>query len=830
MKKRYFILCIAMTLGLFLVSCQKKVKVTFGSEGGTAVSAVETKKGTTIQAPVSPTREGYVFLYWTLNGEKFDFSTKINDNITLLAKWQDESVLPAMPTPTHVRVEEGIVKWDAVENAGGYVVYVDGVSHTVSTNQYPLGNVESATISVVTLPKTTEYKKSVASEEIHYVMGPSEAEVMACMAAFGLDETRVNDATVLAYALKKYGLTIQEVQSMMNAGEEGILQVLESKKLNAYLAFGLTYLDMSMRYQITSNQAGLEMDLTEAEKQSMQQLFDTLVQSGAYTSTVSSVFDDDLFMNLVAPNLLFSFSTGNVSFNPILTLASQATSGMIPYQMRRNGETITFTSEMLEKTYSLDLDEIKGLLYAALGMDDYNTLYLFYQKQQSVIAQIAYEKALNALEEKDGALDAYLEQHLEALTTFVSKSYTKSKTLFMAVPQLVGLVQQLPNITDSTEFLATLNQILILKNQMVDVVKSILPTETELVVLNDLFNVFPYEALFISMNPTLSRMMEDISLEMTKEDVAVIVDVLDFIKKIDNKHYDLMAMIQYFVFGDATKEDVAMAEVGKFMQDLSVLILGNIQMNGGQIDAYLDAILDKLNTLPMDIPSAFSLFFGFELDKTVLKELVDEVVVLMRTFSKVEVDEAFMIAFITNIINGNTPSTEEMMYILEIVSPVLFDYIDAYYIATHEKYIKGALFSLTYGNLPEDITVDQLYQTIFEHFDGFKAYVRLLLQNQMILSSGATDGEKICLENYLAFVQNTKAVEDVKAVLEMVSALQGVDVNENDGYIFLNNQPAQQIQDALNILAKETPTDEELMQLETLLLLLSIREYTPEIE
>ena len=457
-------------------------------------------------------------------------------------------------------------------------------------------------------------------------------------------------------------------------------------------------------------------------------------------------------------------------------------------------------------------------------------LYLFYQKQQSVIAQIAYEKALNALEEKDGALDAYLEQHLEALTTFVSKSYTKSKTLFMAVPQLVGLVQQLPNITDSTEFLATLNQILILKNQMVDVVKSILPTETELVVLNDLFNVFPYEALFISMNPTLSRMMEDISLKMTKEDVAAIVDVLDFIKKIDNKHYDLMAMIQYFVFGDATKEDVAMAEVGKLVQDLSVLILGNIQMNGGQFDAYLDAILDKLNTLPMDIPSAFSLFFGFELDKTVLKELVDEVVVLMRTFSKVEVDEAFMIAFITNIINGNTPSTEEMMYVLEIVSPVLFDYIDAYYIATHEKYIKGALFSLTYGNLPEGITVDQIYQTIFEHFDGSKAYVRLLLQNQMILSSGATDGEKICLENYLAFVQNTKAVEDVKAVLEMVSALQGVDVNENDGYIFLNNQPAQQIQDALNILAKETPTDEELMQLETLLLLLSIREYTPGIE
>ncbi|MCM1259763.1 MAG: InlB B-repeat-containing protein [Prevotella sp.] len=830
MKKRYFILCIALTLGLFLASCQKKVKVTFGSEGGTAVSAIETKKGSTIQAPADPTREGYIFLYWTLNGEKFDFATKINDNITLLAKWQDESVLPAMPTPNHVRVEDGVVKWDAVENAGGYLVYVDGVSHSVTTNAYALGNIESAIISVVTLPQTTDYKKSVPSEEIHYVMGPSEAEVTACMETFGLDETRVNDATMLAYVLKKYGLTIQEVQMVMNAGEEGILQVLESKKLNAYLALGLTYLDMNMRYQIINNQDGLEMDFTEDEKQGMQQLFDKVVQSGAYTSTVQSVFDDDQFMNLVAPNLLLSFSTGATTTNPILTLASQACSGMMPYQMRRNGETITFTSEMLGKTYALNLNEIVLLLNAPLTVDDYNVLYLFYQKQQSMVGQIVYEKALKALEEKDGALDAYLEQHLEGLTTFVNKGYAKSKTLFMVVPQLVGLIQQLPNVTDSTEFLGMLNQILILKNQIVDVIKSILPTEAELVVINDLLDVFPYEALFISMNPALSGMIGNISIEITKEDLATLEDVLDFIKKIDTKHYDLMTMIQYFVFGDTTKEELAMAEVGKLVQDLSVLVLGNIQMGGATLDTYLDAIIDKLNTLPIDIPSAFSLFFGFELDKTVLKELADEVVVLVRTLSKVELDETFIIAFVTNIANGGTPSTEEIMYLVEAVSPVLFDYIDAYYISTHEKYIKGALFSLTYGHLPEGVTVDQIYQTLFEHFDGLKQYARMLLQNQMIQSSGVMDGEKICLENYLTFVQNAKAVEDVKAILEMIFELQGLDVNDNDLYVFLSNQPAEQIQYALDILTKEAPTDEELMQLDELLIVLAIREYTPEIE
>ena len=32
--------------------------------------------------------EYYVFVYWTLNEEKFDFSTPITSNITLVAKWK----------------------------------------------------------------------------------------------------------------------------------------------------------------------------------------------------------------------------------------------------------------------------------------------------------------------------------------------------------------------------------------------------------------------------------------------------------------------------------------------------------------------------------------------------------------------------------------------------------------------------------------------------------------------------------------------------------------------------------------------------------------------
>ena len=38
--------------------------------------------------PTPPIREGYEFLYWEINGEKYDFDKEISEDATLIAKWQ----------------------------------------------------------------------------------------------------------------------------------------------------------------------------------------------------------------------------------------------------------------------------------------------------------------------------------------------------------------------------------------------------------------------------------------------------------------------------------------------------------------------------------------------------------------------------------------------------------------------------------------------------------------------------------------------------------------------------------------------------------------------
>ena len=63
-------------------------QVIFDSDGGTEVSGQNVIVGDFVSAPSKTIRDGYQFLGWYLDDEKFDFSMKIRKDITLKAKWK----------------------------------------------------------------------------------------------------------------------------------------------------------------------------------------------------------------------------------------------------------------------------------------------------------------------------------------------------------------------------------------------------------------------------------------------------------------------------------------------------------------------------------------------------------------------------------------------------------------------------------------------------------------------------------------------------------------------------------------------------------------------
>ena len=74
--------------------------VTFDSNGGSAVTAQSIEAGQKATKPADPTKDGYDFKGWTLNGSAYDFNTAVNGNITLVATWEQKQVVPTTYTVT----------------------------------------------------------------------------------------------------------------------------------------------------------------------------------------------------------------------------------------------------------------------------------------------------------------------------------------------------------------------------------------------------------------------------------------------------------------------------------------------------------------------------------------------------------------------------------------------------------------------------------------------------------------------------------------------------------------------------------------------------------
>ena len=67
--------------------------VTFDSNGGTEVPSQQVYDGDYAVKPTNPTREGYNFRGWYIGSTQFDFATPITSNISLFAKWTEDTTI-----------------------------------------------------------------------------------------------------------------------------------------------------------------------------------------------------------------------------------------------------------------------------------------------------------------------------------------------------------------------------------------------------------------------------------------------------------------------------------------------------------------------------------------------------------------------------------------------------------------------------------------------------------------------------------------------------------------------------------------------------------------
>ena len=65
-----------------------KFNVTFDSNGGSLVDNQIVNRNGTVNEPTAPTKDGYAFINWLLNGVVYDFSTPVTTDVALTAEWK----------------------------------------------------------------------------------------------------------------------------------------------------------------------------------------------------------------------------------------------------------------------------------------------------------------------------------------------------------------------------------------------------------------------------------------------------------------------------------------------------------------------------------------------------------------------------------------------------------------------------------------------------------------------------------------------------------------------------------------------------------------------
>ena len=66
-----------------------KYTVTFNSNGGSPIVSQTVESGNKVAKPTNPTKEGYTFVEWQLDGKSYNFDNEVSANITLKAIWNN---------------------------------------------------------------------------------------------------------------------------------------------------------------------------------------------------------------------------------------------------------------------------------------------------------------------------------------------------------------------------------------------------------------------------------------------------------------------------------------------------------------------------------------------------------------------------------------------------------------------------------------------------------------------------------------------------------------------------------------------------------------------
>ena len=151
--------------------------VTFDTQGGSAVDPVQVRRGGVLEQPEDPDRPGYIFAGWYLGEGKYDFGSRVSQDITLTAHWQARKITVRF-------VADAIAVKEIELDYGGSVAPED--IPAVPEKEGYTGVWDTVDLSGITSSVTVNAVYTFIEREVTFVLNYSGAEDVTVMTENGL--------------------------------------------------------------------------------------------------------------------------------------------------------------------------------------------------------------------------------------------------------------------------------------------------------------------------------------------------------------------------------------------------------------------------------------------------------------------------------------------------------------------------------------------------------------------------------------------------------------------------------------------------------------------
>ena len=140
--------------------------VTFNTNGGSKISSLKVNDGEKVTKPSNPTKDGYKFVEWLLDGKSYDFTKEVTGNITLVASWEKETTTNTNKTTSKTTTTS--------KNTTNNVNKTNTQTQT-NTNTQTETKTETIRVSSVSISKSSLSLKVGETANLSVTINPSNA-------------------------------------------------------------------------------------------------------------------------------------------------------------------------------------------------------------------------------------------------------------------------------------------------------------------------------------------------------------------------------------------------------------------------------------------------------------------------------------------------------------------------------------------------------------------------------------------------------------------------------------------------------------------------------